>query len=352
MISDLTNAKVLYLHRNFSDYLGTGLFHGLRSILGKNCVDVPRFDSVYGPLSKEMKLKCAGHGFSLYGLLEDIPNVVEKRFQWFDHIEEYDLIVLSLVSHWPLYGMLDIMKFIVENCPPEKIAIIDDHDVPNLFPFAWRIIKKDPTVLRYAFYKGRYFKREIIGNGEHLGLTKLPFFIRRFLSVPQRVKPISMSIPKEKISKVVASEKKKLFCSGIIDSELTEYLKIANSNFLGSKNYLFKNEHDYYQDIQKSRFGITTKRAGWDCLRHYEYAANGTVLCFKDLDKKPKSCAPHGLQHNVNCIAYQSPSELMRIINSMSDKKYNELLAESYKWIKNNTTIKRARNFLTECGIG
>ena len=41
--------------------------------------------------------------------------------------------------------------------------------------------------------------------------------------------------------------------------------------------YAFDDEADYYADLQQSRFGITVKRAGWDCLRHYEQAANGCV---------------------------------------------------------------------------
>ena len=189
-----------------------------------------------------------------------------KRFQWFDHIDEYDLIVLSLVSHWPLYGMLDKLKFITENCPSHKIAIIDDHDVPNLFPFAWRLIKKEPTSLRYSFYKGKYFKREIIGNGANFGLSKLPFFIKKFLPMPKSVLPINFSIPNDKIYKSNILDKKKTFCSGIVDLELSEYLKVTENNPVGSQNYTFKNEKEYYKDIQMSMFGVTTKRAGWDCL--------------------------------------------------------------------------------------
>jgi len=38
------------------------------------------------------------------------------------------------------------------------------------------------------------------------------------------------------------------------------------------------------------------KRGGWDCLRHYEIAAAGAVPCVRQLEGKPSSCAPHGLQ--------------------------------------------------------
>ena len=86
-------------------------------------------------------------------------------------------------------------------------------------------------------------------------------------------------------------------------------------------------------------------------LEHYEYAANGAVLCFRDLNSKSKLCAPHGLEDKVNCIAYQSPAELMHIINSMTDNQYNQLLLKSYEWVENNTTIKVAKKFLSRCGL-
>ena len=34
--------KVLYFHHNQPDYLAESLLHRLRTLLGKNCVDVPR----------------------------------------------------------------------------------------------------------------------------------------------------------------------------------------------------------------------------------------------------------------------------------------------------------------------
>jgi hypothetical protein len=126
--------------------------------------------------------------------------------------------------------------------------------------------------------------------------------------------------------------------------------KINGSNFSykGSNTYAFVSESDYYNDLQKSRFGVTTKRAGWDCLRHYELAANGCVLCFRDLDLKPITCAPHGLNES-NCITYNSSEDLRNKINSISSSEYLHLQNMTYNWIANNTTVVRARNFLQNC---
>ena len=73
--------------------------------------------------------------------------------------------------------------------------------------------------------------------------------------------------------------------SHIVDEEVAERMGAASS-------HVFEREADYYRDLQASRFGITTKRTGWDCLRHYEIAANGAVPCFRDLDRKPPPLRP------------------------------------------------------------
>ncbi|MFM6082923.1 MAG: glycosyltransferase family 1 protein, partial [Dolichospermum sp.] len=85
-----------------------------------------------------------------------------------------------------------------------------------------------------------------------------------------------------------------------------------------------------------------------DCLRHYELAANGCILCFRDIDQKPDTCAPHGLNES-NCIIYNSYEDLMNKIHSLSPQKYLQLQHLTYDWIKNNSTIARAKLFLDSC---
>lgn len=111
-------------------------------------------------------------------------------------------------------------------------------------------------------------------------------------------------------------------------------------------SYAFNTEKEYYLDLQSSRFGITTKRAGWDCLRHYEIAANGAVICFRNLSEKPADCAPHGLLDGMNCIAYRSFDELEAKINALDEVQYQKLLMNTLEWIKDSTTIKRAQQLL------
>ncbi len=107
-------------------------------------------------------------------------------------------------------------------------------------------------------------------------------------------------------------------------------------------SYAFEDEQDYYEDLRRARYGITVKRAGWDCLRHYELAANGCVPCFRDLRHKPPRCAPHGLDES-NCVEYDSYDELMRRLEQIDEPRYRSLQEGALRWARANSTVSRAR---------
>ncbi len=136
----------------------------------------------------------------------------------------------------------------------------------------------------------------------------------------------------------------KRFPTHIVDKEVASLVG-------GQPTYAFTSEDDYYRDLQASSFGITTKRAGWDCMRHYEIAANGAVPCFRGLDTKPETCAPHGL-HEGNCIAYRSAEELVSRLDGLSVTEYSRLREGALNWVRENTTRVRALRFLQDLGLG
>ena len=51
--------------------------------------------------------------------------------------------------------------------------------------------------------------------------------------------------------------------------------------------YIFNKykEVEYNKMYQDSRFALTKKKGGWDCLRHYEILMNGCIPLFENLDK-------------------------------------------------------------------
>ena len=232
-----------------------------------------------------------------------------------------------------------------------NIIVLDAADQPAFFPYSSLKdkIQNYPLSFLTPISKVKYFKRELMSGGYIYGIDKyLPSWLHSWIPLAENAIPISFSIPSEKITPVDNIQKTKDFPVHIVDLEISKHIYEARFSGLGSNTYFFESENDYYQDLQKSRFGITTKRAGWDCLRHYELAANGCILCFKDLDKKPDTCAPHGLNES-NCIIYNSYEDLINKINSLSPQEYLQLQALTYDWIKNNSTTSRAKEFINSC---
>jgi hypothetical protein len=162
---------------------------------------------------------------------------------------------------------------------------------------------------------------------------------------PKNLRRFAFSFPDEKILPEGARpEKKTLFPRHIVDAELREHVAGA------SAAYAFESESDYYADLQGARFGITTKRAGWDCLRHYEVAANGAVPCFRNLAEKEATCAPHGLGEH-NSISYGSARELLAKIDRLGEAEYEAKREGALAWARENSTRARARQLLAQLGF-
>ena len=67
------------------------------------------------------------------------------------------------------------------------------------------------------------------------------------------------------------------------------------SDLGGSKNHhIFENEKDYFEDISTSWFGVTSKKGGWDTLRHYEIILLEHFY-FLGITIKPPLCSPQNL---------------------------------------------------------
>ena len=227
--------KILYISgADGPDYLCDMIFHGLRSLLGPDVVDPNRlwylYASEFGPAGRRLE-DLSGKGFSLYGLLadlnpdrDDIPAKIQSHY--------YDLIIFGSIHRCIEYAP------VVHACyAPQDIIFLDGED--------------EPEILNYLD-QGIYFKREYV------------------LDLPG-MHPVSFSFPKEKICPA-PPKKTKL---------------AAVNNPQRPETYVFDNEADYYADYQASLFGVTCKKAGWDCLRHYELLANHCAPLFWDLAQCP-----------------------------------------------------------------
>jgi hypothetical protein len=112
------------------------------------------------------------------------------------------------------------------------------------------------------------------------------------------------------------------------------------------KARIFATEPMYLGDLRASRFGVTKKRGGWDALRHLEIAGAAAIPCFRRLDNKPSTCAPHGLIAGKNCISYRDAYDLFRKVECLSEVEREALAAGALTWAHNNSTEQRAESFL------
>jgi hypothetical protein len=249
---------------------------------------------------------------------------------------EFSKVVFSAV--WRQWGLLLQHRHILE---PKNTVLIDGEDSPNLFPYSTSLLRRPETLsLLRVHRRFTYFKRELCPQSVRSSwFNAIPERIAASFAVPTTVHPISFAIPEEWIAGEVP-HKRRLFFPHCVDSDTAAAIPEATTT------PPFSRERDYHQALAESCFAVTTKRAGWDCLRHYEIAAHGCVPCFRGLGRKAATCAPHGLTE-ANCLEYSSPSELMEKTASMSDAAYTSLAEGALRWARQNSTRARAAEFLS-----
>jgi len=334
---------VLFLNANGEDYLADSLFHGLRRLLGDRVVDVPRRDALYEDFPLDERGSLYGKGFTLYGRLPEIA--VDREWPLQRALDgAFDLVVISDIHrNWePWLRLRPELARLRAN--GTHVVALDGGDSAVMYPYGptwWRRMR--PWPLPRAHGRIPYFKRE---------LQPLTARIRYFGLLPgspalsllaRRVRPISFSIPADHLA-TGDEPKTKLLATHVVDPEVTELVSSVTSD------YAFDDEVDYFADLRASRFGITTKKAGWDCMRHYELAASGCVPCFRDLSAKPALAAPHGLDE-TNCVAYGDASELIERLETMEPAEYERLRTGTLRWAGKNTTVERARELLAAVGL-
>lgn len=328
--------KILFLTSAEEDYLADSMLLGLRTLFGSDCVDYPRKDILYRDCAPEIRARVRGHGFTLYtDLLEELP-VDRAQIESKVRRGHFDIVIISEI--WRQFGMFVQWRPYLNR---DNTIILDGADTPQVYPSAglfWRMPSR--WFLPRAHREFLYFKREWTADSHfNLWHRLFPQSWRSHLPPAVNLRRISFSIPEAKIVKTLPIKTKE-FPGHIVDAEVAVHVPGSGTT------YAFASEAEYYADLQASRFGITTKRAGWDCLRHYEIAANGCVPCFRDLEKKPDTCAPHGLVSGVNCLSYRNSSELLKMTNTISGAQYRELVGGALQWASKNTTVQRAHHVL------
>jgi hypothetical protein len=340
----MSGPRLLFLHANTEDYLSDSLLHGLSLVLGDQVVDVPRRDALYEDLSPEDRAKLYGRGFTLYGRLRD-PAPDRQRAMARVDAGDFDAVVISDIHrNWAPWVALRPRAAALAKRGVQVVAI-DGGDLPFMYPYGptwWKQMR--PWPLPRAHGRARMFKRElspVTAWARTFGLVPPSIAERHVL---KDVQPIGFSIPEDRLA--TGDERKtKLLGTHVVDPEVQAAVPGTHLR------YAFDSEDAYYEDLRSSRFGITTKKGGWETLRHYEIAASGTVPCFRDLGSKPARSAPFGLADGVNCVVYGDAAELLARLDRIGDEEYARLRAGALAWARENTTRARATGFLRAAGL-
>ena len=266
------------------DYLNDMIFHGLYTLFGNQVVDSNCMTFMYKPyMTDKNRSIIHGKGFTLYGTIEkddidrtEIDKKIRSRF--------YDLIIYGSVHRYLEY--YDLVK---QYYPKNRIAFLDGEDIPHLaYPFCSSHI---------------YFKRELIIDQPNIF-------------------PISFSIPPKKViqdRQSIRAKKNKWIATCVPD------------NF---NTYIFNDEQTYYKDYQESFFGITMKKAGWDCLRHYEIIANYCMPFFIHIG----DCPPNTMFNFPKQLCLEA-SQLLS--GNYSETHYYDLLDAMFDWLLMNLTTDK-----------
>lgn len=147
--------------------------------------------------------------------------------------------------------------------------------------------------------------------------------------------PITFSIPNSKIVDNIPKKTKVL--SNLIPGDIS--------------TYIYQNESDYYNEYQCSLFAITTKKGGWDCMRHYEILANGCIPYFPNIENCPSNTMAL-LPKNLILEGNQLYEKYRNInINDFSIEQINEcnsLIQKLLNYTRNILTTKKIATYILE----
>ncbi len=215
--------KILYLTDGGECYQSVCLFHGLRDLLGEEVVDFPRLKPAYAG-----ERAGYGGGFTVYSRSPEIAvdrSDIESKLAggYFDAV---------IWAGWPVYFG---EKLSLDHIPlPQrtKPVIVDGGDYRENSRFASR---------------GVYFKREWVDRGH----------------------PIGFAVPADIVVDEVPPKSR-------LWALYEPYMP-----------HIYTVESDYYSGYGNSRLAVTHRKAGWDCIRHYEIMSQGCVPFFVGLDSLP-----------------------------------------------------------------
>jgi hypothetical protein len=265
-----------------NDYQNDLLFYGLRELYGDDVVDSTQIITLYKEWENRVHPQHMWGGMTAFWLIGEnnidrtnIPQKIEDKY--------YDLIIYGAIKRCKQH-----YELVSKVYPNDKVILIDGNDESEL----------DPLYLKHP-----YFKRELV--------EKHPNLI-----------PITFALPTSKLAEPTTNKTQE-FATCIPGQPET---------------YIFKEENPYYEDYQKSYYGVTMKKAGWDCMRHYEILGNYCMPYFVGLEDCPEDTLAN------------FPKELLleakELANNFDEQNYFSILNDVFEHTKQNLTTKSLANYV------
>ena len=147
---------------------------------------------------------------------------------------------------------------------------------------------------------------------------------RVFIRCDRMLFPIGFAIPESKIVDTIPE--KKVLLSNLIPGI--------------TSTYSFTTEETYRKEYQQSVFALTCRKAGWDCMRHYEILACGAIPLFPDIGRIPSNT----MTKFPKDLVLAANMELMPLFNTCSleelERKARPHLERLLEYTKQNLTTK------------
>jgi len=147
--------------------------------------------------------------------------------------------------------------------------------------------------------------------------------------------PITFSFPEDKVL-----------------NELTKKTKILSDLIPGKLDtYIYSNEQDYYNEYRQSIFATTTKKGGWDCMRHYEIIANGCIPYFPNIESCPErtmALLPKDLILEGNRLYNSIKHKHIHELNAEESEKCNSLALQFLNFLKAHLTTNKMAYYILE----
>jgi hypothetical protein len=283
--------KGLIISSGDVDYLQVSIILGLKDILGSDVEDMNHHYYLYQNSGINPN-NFWGKGFSYTNILDTKLHKPSIELNEKLNSNYYDFFIFTSISR-----NNTLLDLILKKTNGKNVLLLNGEDSPER--------------LEYYNEKCLYFKRELI--------------YKKY----KNLYPISFSLHESKFS-----EQDIMKTQEISDSMPS----MNNLTSVSSSKYIFENEKDYYENYQKSKFGMTMKKAGWDSMRHYEIIANKCLPIFDNISQCPELTL-HRLPKKIL-------TDIETNFKTMNNKNYEEISNELFEYSKINLTTRASAQYL------